>query len=72
MERHLSSAGTNIAFSSEYCTAIVPKVTFDAKTNSFVGFSLPITEGLPQSSYFQTESAAQLEEWLSNVDKSSL
>ena len=72
MGRHLSSAGTNIAFSSEDCTAIVPKVTFDAKTNSFVGFSLPITEGLPQSSYFQTESAAQLEERLSNVDKSSL
>lgn len=72
MKRHLSAARTNIAFCSEDCTAIVPKVTFDAKTNSFIGSSLPITEGVPQSSYFQTESAIRLEEWLSNVDKSSL
>ncbi|CAF1407076.1 unnamed protein product, partial [Rotaria sordida] len=54
------------------CTAIIPKVTYDINSNSFVGFSLPLDEGRPITDHYRTESFAQLESWFSSVDKSTL
>ncbi|CAM4797064.1 unnamed protein product [Rotaria magnacalcarata] len=70
--RHLSLSKTNIAFCSEDCTAIVPKVTYDVNSNSFVGFSLPLVEGRPITNHYRTECLAQLESWFSSTDKSTL
>jgi hypothetical protein len=72
VKNHLSLSHTNIAFCSEDCTAIIPKVSFDTSSNSFVGFSLPLVEGIPISNYYQTDSISKLEQWFSDMDKSSL
>ncbi|CAF3216555.1 unnamed protein product [Rotaria sp. Silwood2] len=72
VRRHLSLTNTNIAFCSEDCTAIIPKVAYDINSNSFVGFSLPLDVGRPITDHYRTESFAQLESWFSSVDKSTL
>lgn len=72
LERNFSLNGTSIAFCSEDCTGVIPRVTYNAASNTFVGFSLPLSNGLPVSKYYQTESLAELESWFSNMDKSTL
>ena len=72
VKKHLNLIGSNFAFCAEDSRAVVPQVSFDMTSNSFVGFSLPLAEGIPVSQYFQTDSALQLERWFSQVDKSSL
>jgi hypothetical protein len=70
--RQLSSTDTKIAFCSEDCTAVIPRVVYDATSNSFVGFSLTLDQGLPIRGQYRTESLAELERWFSNIDKSAL
>ena len=72
LKRHLASADTDIPFCSEDCTAVVSEVSYDANSNSFVGFSLPLDNGLPIREYYRTESLAQLKNWFATVDKSNL
>ena len=40
MTDYLTSQGRNFIFAAEDCTAVVPRIVFDTKTNTFVGFTL--------------------------------
>ena len=53
LKRNFSLNNTNIAFCSEDCTAVIPKVIYNATSNTFVGFSLPLASGLPVYEYYQ-------------------
>ncbi|CAF3114935.1 unnamed protein product [Rotaria socialis] len=60
------------AFCGEDSTSVVPKVSYDSRSNSFVGFTLPLNNGFPSSRYFTTNSFGKLETWFEEVDKSFL
>ena len=62
----------SIAFCAEDCTSVIPTVTCNAASNTHVGFSLPLSNGLPVCKYFQAESLAKLEHRFSSMDKSTL
>lgn len=64
--------GCKYAFCGEDCTAIVPKVSYDYRSNSFVGFSLPLKNGFPHCQFYSTDSFDQLESWHNEVEKSTL
>jgi hypothetical protein len=72
LERKFSLNDTSIAFCSEDCTGVIPRVTYNAASNTFVGFSLPLSNGIPVSKSYQTESLAELEDWFCSMDKSTL
>ncbi|CAF5228928.1 unnamed protein product, partial [Rotaria magnacalcarata] len=44
---HQKSCGYDIAVYSEDATAVIKKVTYNAATNTFTGFSLPLERGIP-------------------------
>jgi len=60
------------AFCGEDSTAVIPKVSYDASSNSFVGFTLPLKNGFPNCQFYSTSSLDELESWHNEVDKSSL
>lgn len=60
------------AFGAEDCTGVIRKINYDQETNSFVGFSTPLVNGIPVPRYYQTNSFNQLESWFNASDKSSL
>ncbi len=57
---------------SEDSTSVVSSVTYDAKTNSFIGFSPQLINGLPATNQFQTDDYNELQQWFQDVDKSKL
>lgn len=69
---YLSSNGSKLVFASEDCTSVIPKVTYDATSNSFIGFVPSLKNGLPEVNKFSTESFAELENWFSTIAKSHL
>lgn len=64
--------GCKYVFCSEDCTAVIPKVTYDSYSNSFVGFTLPLKNGFPSCQFYSTNSLDELESWHNEVEKSSL
>ncbi|CAF0919561.1 unnamed protein product [Adineta ricciae] len=60
------------AFIGEDCTGIIPRVHYDVSSNSFIGFTLPLTEGFPLTRHFSTNSLTELEFWHNKIDKASL
>ncbi|CAF1300736.1 unnamed protein product [Rotaria sordida] len=69
---HMNSLKTNIAFAAEDCTAVIKKISYDTLTNSFVGFSAPLNDGIPAALHYQTDSFKRLREWFSSEDYSPL
>ncbi|CAF4504216.1 unnamed protein product, partial [Rotaria sp. Silwood2] len=69
---HMNTVETNISFASEDCTAVVKKISYDNATNSFIGFTTPLKNGLPIPLHYQTESFEQLRDWFLNKDCSPL
>lgn len=41
-------------------------------TDSFVGFALPLNDGVPVSQHYRTQSFKQLKNWFDTTEKSSL
>lgn len=72
LKEFVSSSDCRYAFCAEDCTSVVPKVTYDSRSNSFVGFTLPLEGGFPCSGFFSTYSFNELESWHEQMDKSSL
>ena len=72
LQRQLSLTDTNIAFCSEDSTAIIPRVVYEASSNSFIGITLPLQQGRPISESYRTDSLTELERWFSSIDKSTL
>jgi len=66
---HQSTFGYDIAVCSEDATAVIKKITYNAATNTFTGFSAPLQHGIPVSHHFQTDSLDKLKEWFENKDK---
>ena len=64
---------STLGFVAEDATAVVSKVTYDTKSNTFIGFSLPLdSNGLAIPNSYSTDSFIRLEEWYSHVAKSTL
>jgi hypothetical protein len=72
LEAHMNSVKTTIAFASEDATAVIKKISYDNATNSFVGFSIPLRNGLPIPLHYQTDSFEQLRDWFSDEEPSPL
>jgi hypothetical protein len=64
--------GCKYAFCGEDSTAVIPKVSYDARSNSFVGFTLPLKNGFPCCQFYSTNSLDELKSWQNEVEKSSL
>ncbi|CAM4840137.1 unnamed protein product [Rotaria magnacalcarata] len=70
---YFSSKQSTLAFCAEDSTTIVPKITYDSKSNMFIGFSLPLDQnGLPIPSLYSTDSFSQLENWYLNESMAKL
>ena len=72
LTKFVNRFGCKYAFCGEDSTSVVARVSYDTLSNSFVGFTLPLNNGLPSSRSFSTDSLNQLELWHSDFDKSSL
>ena len=59
-------------FCGEDSTAIIPKVSYDSHSNSFVGFTLPLKHGFPRCNFYSTNSIDELESWHNEIEKSHL
>lgn len=71
LRNHQISSGYQIACCSEDATAIIQKITYDATSNTFTGFSTPLKNGIPIARHFQTDSFDQLKYWFENNDTSN-
>ena len=70
--QHLISKRSEYVFCSEDCTAVIPKVVYDSRSNTFIGFSLPLFNGFPQVECYSTSSFQQLEDWFLTKTQSKL
>ena len=70
LREHQKSSGYQTAVCSEDCTGVIKKITYNAMTNTFTGFSAPLDHGLPIARHFQTDSFDQLKSWFETKDKS--
>jgi hypothetical protein len=71
LHEHQKSLDYQIAVCSEDCTGVIKKIKYNASTNIFSGFSVPLKNGLPVARHFQTDSFDQLRNWFETQDKSS-
>ena len=69
---YLLSQKTEFIFAAEDCTAVVPRITYDVQTNTFIGFTPNLKDGLPQMNSFSTESFSELDNWFNMLTKSHL
>jgi hypothetical protein len=73
MEEHFRSIDVKYTYASEDCTGVIRKISYDAKSNSFVGFSSPLDgNGMPQQLRYQTDSFNQLRKWFNEETLSTL
>ena len=61
--QYLVSKRSEYVFCEEDCTVVVPKIVYDSRSNTFIGFSLPLSNGYSQIEYYSTNSFQQLENW---------
>ncbi|CAF2898412.1 unnamed protein product [Rotaria sp. Silwood2] len=72
LKQHLNLLDTKFGFVSEDCTGVIQKIKYNEGTNSFIGFSTPLINGIPSVNHFRTNSLEQLRTWFSSIDKASL
>ena len=72
MAEYLSSEAMKFIFAAEDCTAVVPRVVYDVQSNTFVGFTSHLKNGLPAVNAFSTESFAELKDWFQTSTQSRL
>jgi hypothetical protein len=53
-------------------TGVVRRIKYDTNTNSFIGFSTPLSNGVPIPSHFKTDSLAELKMWMDTNEKAPL
>jgi hypothetical protein len=62
-----------LGFCAEDSTAIVPKITYDTTSDTFIGFSLPLDDnGVPIIKSYSTNSFIRLEQWYSDLSQATL
>ncbi|CAF2709092.1 unnamed protein product [Rotaria sp. Silwood2] len=69
IKEYLKSNKSNYVFIAEDATSSICRIDYDATSNSFIGFSSPLINGVPQPNFFQTENFEQLELWFNEIDK---
>ncbi|CAF4664985.1 unnamed protein product [Rotaria sp. Silwood2] len=60
LKQHLKLLDTKFGFVSEDCTGVIQKIKYNEGTNSFIGFSTPLINGIPSVNHFRTDSLEQL------------
>lgn len=71
LKSFVNSTQLKYSFCGEDSTSVIPKISYDTRSNCFIGFALPLKNGFPCTRYFSTNSLNQLETWHEQVDKSS-
>ncbi|CAF3896861.1 unnamed protein product [Rotaria sordida] len=56
-------------FSFEDCISSICRIDYDSQLNSFISFSSPLIDGMPQPNFFQTENFDELKMWFSNFNR---
>ena len=69
LEEYSQINNSNYIFVAEDATTSIPCIDYDAQSNSFIEFSSPLVNGLPQSKFFQTENFKELKKWFDELDK---
>ena len=73
LQKYMLTANSNLAFCGEDATAVLRKVVYDVRSNSFVGFTPPLDQdGLPLVKHFRTNSFEELSDWFAHEDISHL
>jgi len=73
MKEHFRSIDVKYIYASEDCTGVIKKISYDAKSNSFVGFPPPLNRnGMPQQLQYQTDSFNELRKWFNEKTPSNL
>ncbi|CAF4823955.1 unnamed protein product [Rotaria socialis] len=67
MSHYISSKNLKFVYAAEDCTSVIPKITYNTRSNNFTGFVPPLKGGLPQINTFSTESFAELQHWFCTV-----
>ncbi|CAF3316161.1 unnamed protein product [Rotaria sp. Silwood2] len=71
LHHHQNSYDYQVAVYFEDATAVIQKITYNAVTNTFTEFSIPLKYGIPIFRHYQTDSFDQLKYWFENTDKSN-
>ncbi|CAF2935759.1 unnamed protein product [Rotaria sp. Silwood2] len=71
LHHHQNSYDYQVAVYFEDATAVIQKITYNAVTNTFTEFSIPLKYGIPIFHHYQTDSFDQLKYWFENTDKSN-
>ncbi|UJR38906.1 hypothetical protein I4U23_031574 [Adineta vaga] len=72
MKNYLKSFGVQHAYCAEDCTGVIRRIKYDTNTNSFIGFSTPLRDGVPIPCRFKTNSLAELKIWMETYEKAPL
>ena len=73
LQKYMLTANSNLAFCGEDATAVLRKIVYDVRSNSFVGFTPPLDDdGLPRVKHFRTNSFEELSDWFDHEDISHL
>ncbi|CAF1179965.1 unnamed protein product [Rotaria sordida] len=70
LKEYSRSNNCNYVFSSEDCISSICRIDYDSQLNSFIGFSSPLIDEMPQPNFFQTENFNNLKMWFSNFNRS--
>ncbi|CAF4551437.1 unnamed protein product, partial [Rotaria socialis] len=71
IKEYCKSNNCNYVFSSEDATRCISRIDYDAQSDSFIGFSSCLVNGLPQPNFFQTNKFDELKLWFGTFDKSA-
>ncbi|CAF4947348.1 unnamed protein product, partial [Rotaria socialis] len=71
IKEYCQSNNCNYVLSSEDATRCISRIDYDAQSDSFIGFSSCLVNGLPQSNFFQTNKFDELKLWFDTFDKSA-
>ena len=72
LQEHFTLKNVKYCFASEDSTAIIKKIDYDIDTDSFVGFSTLLHNGISIAGFFLMESFQQLQQWFNKIEKASL
>jgi hypothetical protein len=71
MQDYFSSNSCTFAFAAEDTTGVIPRVTYNSVSNSFIGFDTPLAHGVPLPDQYRTNSYTELEKWFEEKQKST-
>ena len=72
LRQYSNPSDVQFGFASEDCTSVIRKIKYDVSTNSFIGWSTPLSNGVPIPQYYQTDSFEELKKWFSKIKKAPL